>query len=140
MKKSFQKVSRGAYILAESSGVSHALMIATGSEVSLALEARELLAEQGVGVRVVSMPSWELFDAQPASYRDSVLPPQVTTRLAIEAGVTMGWSKYIGPTGSVIGLDRFGASAPYQVLMEKFGFTAEAVAERMLRLLKKNGS
>ena len=140
MKKSFQKVSRGAYILAESSGVSHALMIATGSEVSLALEARELLAEQGIGVRVVSMPSWELFDAQPASYRDSVLPPPVTTRLAIEAGVTMGWSKYVGPTGSVIGLDRFGASAPYQVLMEKFGFTAEAVAERMLRLLKKNGS
>ncbi len=140
MKKSFQKVSRGAYVLAESSGVSHALMIATGSEVSLALEARELLAEQGIGVRVVSMPSWELFDAQPASYRDSVLPPLVTTRLAIEAGVTMGWSKYIGPTGSVIGLDRFGASAPYQVLMEKFGFTAEAVAERMLRLLKKKGS
>jgi transketolase len=85
------------------------------------------------------MPSWELFDAQPASYRDSVLPPPVTTRLAIEAGVTTGWSKYVGPTGSVIGLDRFGASAPYQVLMEKFGFTAEAVAERMLRLLKKKG-
>jgi transketolase len=140
MKNSFQKVSRGAYVLAESSGVSHALMIATGSEVSLALEARELLAEQGIGVRVVSMPSWELFDAQPASYRDSVLPPPVTKRLAIEAGVTMGWSKYVGPTGGVIGLDRFGASAPYQVLMEKFGFTAQAVAERMLRLLKKNGS
>jgi transketolase len=140
MKKSFQKVSRGAYILAESSGVSHALIVATGSEVSLALEARELLAEQGVGVRVVSMPSWELFDGQPASYRDSVLPPPVTTRLAIEAGVTTGWSKYVGPTGSVIGLDRFGASAPYQVLMEKFGFTAEAVAERMLQLLKKKAS
>jgi transketolase len=139
MKKSFQKVARGGYVLAESSGVSHALMIATGSEVSLALEARELLAEQGVGVRVVSMPSWELFDAQPASYRDSVLPPPVTTRLAIEAGVTAGWSKYVGPTGGVIGLDRFGASAPYQVLMEKFGFTAEAVAERMLGLLKKKG-
>jgi transketolase len=136
MQNAFEKVSRGAYVLVESSGVSNALIIASGSEVHLALEARELLAQQGIGVRIVSMPSWELFDAQPPEYRDSVLPPPVKARLAIEAGVSLGWEKYVGPGGDVLGLDRFGASAPYQVLMEKFGFTAEAVAERVLRLLK----
>jgi transketolase len=115
------------------------LLIATGSEVHLALEARELLAEKGVAARVVSMPSWELFDAQPASYREAVLPPQVTARLAIEAGVTMGWARYVGPASKVLGLDRFGASAPYEVLLEKFGFTAEAVVERVLNLLSGNG-
>jgi transketolase len=132
----FEKVSRGGYILAESSGVSNALIVASGSEVHVALEARELLAEKGIGVRIVSMPSWELFDAQPVEYRDSVLPPPVKARLAIEAGVTMGWDKYVGPAGDVIGLDRYGASAPYKVLMEKLGFTAQAVAERVLQLLK----
>jgi len=138
MRNSAKNVARGAYILAESSGVSSALIIASGSEVHLALEARELLAQKGIGVRVVSMPSWELFDAQPASYQESVLPPPVTARLAIEAGVTQGWHKYVGPAGDVMGLDRFGASAPYKVLMEKFGFTAEAVAERVLNLLSEN--
>jgi transketolase len=83
------------------------------------------------------MPSWELFDAQPASYRESVLPPQVTARLAIEAGVTQGWARYVGLAGDVLGLDRFGASAPYKVLMEQFGFTAGAVVERALQLLGK---
>jgi len=136
MRNSFQKVARGAYILAESSGVSNALIIASGSELHLALAARELLAQKGIGVRIVSMPSWELFDAQPASYRESVLPPPVMARLAIEAGVTMGWEKYVGPAGDVMGLDRFGASAPYKVLMEQFGFTAEAVVERVLRLMR----
>jgi transketolase len=111
------------------------VLIASGSEVHLALEARDLLAQKGMGVRVVSMPSWELFDAQPASYREEVLPPQVTARLAIEAGVTQGWAKYVGPAGDAVGLERFGASAPYKVLMEKLGFTAEAVAERALRLV-----
>jgi len=130
-----EKVARGAYVLADSSGIPSVLLIASGSEVHLALEARDLLAEKGIAVRVVSMPSWELFDAQPASYRDAVLPPQVTARLAIEAGVTQGWAKYVGLAGDVMGLDRFGASAPYRVLMEKFGFTAEAVAERALNLL-----
>ena len=130
-------VARGAYVLADSSGIPEVLLIASGSEVHVALEARDLLAKEGVAVRVVSMPSWELFDAQPASYQESVLPPEVTARLAIEAGVTLGWAKYVGPAGDVIGRDRFGASAPYKVLMEKFGFTAEAVAERALRLINK---
>jgi transketolase len=130
-----ETVARGAYVLVDSSGVPNAVIIASGSEVHLALEARDLLAERGIGVRVVSMPSWELFDAQPESYRNRVLAPLVKARLAIEAGVTMGWDKYVGPNGDVMGLDRFGASAPYQVLMEQFGFTAEAVAERVLKLL-----
>jgi len=132
-----ETVARGAYILADSSGIPNVLFIASGSEVHVAVEARDLLAQKGVAVRVVSMPSWEIFDAQPASYRDSVLPPQVTARLAIEAGVTQGWTKYVGPAGDVIGLDHFGASAPYKVLMEKFGFTAETVVERALQLLGK---
>jgi transketolase len=132
----FHGVSRGAYILVESSGAPNALIIASGSEVHLALEARDLLAQQGIGVRIVSMPSWELFDAQPVSYQESVLPPTVKARLAIEAGVTLGWEKYVGPHGDVMGLARFGASAPYKVLMEQLGFTPEAVAERILRLLK----
>lgn len=132
-------VARGAYVLADTPGTPDVLLIATGSEVHLALEARDLLAERGVAARVVSMPSWELFGAQPASYREAVLPPQVTARLAIEAGVTMGWARYVGSAGEVLGLDRFGASAPYEVLKEKFGFTAEAVVERVLNLLNENG-
>jgi transketolase len=111
------------------------ILIATGSEVSLALEARELLTERGKAARVVSMPSWELFDVQPASYRETVLPPQVTARLSIEAGVPQGWAKYVGPAGDAIGLERFGASAPYKVLMEELGFTPDAVVERALQLL-----
>ena len=137
MRNPARKVARGGYILVESSGVPAALIIASGSEVHLALEARDLLAQKGIGVRVVSMPSWELFDAQPLEYQESVLPPQVTARLAIEAGATLGWARYVGPAGEVLGLDRFGASAPYEVLMEKLGFTPEAVAGRVLRLLGK---
>ncbi len=130
-----ETVGRGAYILSDSLGPLDAILIATGSEVSLALEARDLLAEKGKAVRVVSMPCWKLFDAQPGSYRDAVLPAGVTARLAIEAGATQGWAKYVGPAGDVMGLERFGASAPYKVLREKLGFTPEAVAERVLGLL-----
>ena len=132
-----ETVGRGAYVLVDSSGIPDLILIATGSEVHVALAARDLLAQQGVGVRVVSMPSWELFDAQPPSYRDFVLPPLVKARLAIEAGVTLGWEKYVGLDGEVLGLNHFGASAPYQVLMEKFGFTAEGVAEWALQILAR---
>ena len=130
-----ETVARGAYVLADSSSIPDVLLIASGSEVHLALDARGLLVQKGIAVRVVSMPSWELFDMQPASYREWVLPPLVTARLAIEAGVTQGWHKYAGPAGDVMGLVRFGASAPYEVLMEKLGFTPEAVVGRALRLL-----
>ena len=134
-REAAQTVARGAYVLADSSGIPGVVLIASGSEVHLALAARDVLAQRGIAVRVVSMPSWELFEAQPASYREAVLPPQVTARLAIEAGVTQGWERYAGPAGDVIGLEHFGASAPYKVLMDKFGFTAQAVVERALRLL-----
>src|SRR5262245_9988194 len=128
---------KGAYVLNDSPiGKLDVILIASGSEVSVAIEAQELLASLNIGARVVSMPSWELFETQSQTYHDQVLPPKITARVAIEAGVTLGWSKYVGPKGDVIGLDRFGASAPYQILMEQFGFTAENVIERVKRVLK----
>ena len=131
-----EELVRGAYVLAEAEGGQPDLiLIATGSEVHLALAAQERLAERGVRARVVNMPSWELFDRQPESYRQAVLPPHVTARLAIEAGVSQGWHRYVGPAGDVMSIERFGASAPYKVLQEKFGFTAENVAQRALALL-----
>ncbi|MBX3159949.1 MAG: transketolase [Deltaproteobacteria bacterium] len=117
---------KGAYVLADGADV---LLIATGSEVSLALAARELLAKDGIAARVVSMPSWELFRAQPADYRDAVLPPGQRKRISVEAGATFGWREHIGDAGIAIGLDRFGASAPGEVLLEKFGITAQHVAD-----------
>ncbi len=128
---------RGAYVLAEAAGGRpEVILIATGSEVHPTLAAQERLAEQGVRARVVSMPSWELFERQSQSYRDEVLPPEVTARLAIEAGVPQGWARYVGDRGDVIGIERFGASAPYKVLWEKYGFTAESIAARALKLLE----
>jgi transketolase len=104
----------------------------------LALEAQKKLAEQNVRARVVSMPSWELFDAQPREYREHVLPPQVQARLAIEAGVPQGWHKYVGSQGDVLAIEnRFGASAPFKVAFEKYGFTADNVVARALKLLGK---
>jgi transketolase len=128
-------LAKGAYVLADVDGTPDVILIATGSEVSLALEAREILAQEGVGARVVSMPSWELFEAQPQAYKESVLPPEVTARMAIEAGVSMGWDRYVGPQGVMYGIDHFGASAPYKVLMEQWGFTGPAIAKRALELL-----
>jgi len=135
-EKAAEGVARGAYILRDAPQARiDLLLIATGSEVALALEAQRLLAEQQISARVVSMPSWELFDAQPFFYRLNVLPPTTSRRLAIEAGVTLGWERYVGAHGAVIGIDHFGASAPAQTLQEKFGFTAASVVERALRLL-----
>ncbi|ARA92764.1 transketolase [Rhodothermaceae bacterium RA] len=129
-------VQKGAYVLRDTEGTPDAIILATGSEVEPALAAAESLADEGVQVRVVSMPSWELFDAQPEAYRREVLPPEVRARVAVEAGVTMGWQKYVGLEGRIVGLDRFGASAPYQKLMEVFGFTAEHIADEVRALLK----
>ncbi|MCD6554009.1 MAG: transketolase [Anaerolineae bacterium] len=129
-------LARGAYILAEAeNGQPEVIIIATGSEVHVALAAQELLAQRGIAARVVNMPSWELFERQPRDYRESVLPPAITARLAVEAGVAQGWHRYVGPAGDVVSIERFGASAPYKVLWEKFGFTAENVATRALALL-----
>ncbi len=121
---------RGAYVLQEAAGGPDAvrlILIATGSEVHLALGAAERLEADGVATRVVSLPSWELFEAQERSYRDEVLPPRVEARVAVEAGATFGWERYVGARGRVVGLDRFGASAPAAVLAERFGFTVDNV-------------
>jgi transketolase len=111
------------------------ILIGTGSEVSLALEAHEKLQAEGVASRVVSMPCWELFEEQSQEYRDQVLPPSITARLAIEAGVRQGWDRYVGPNGDVICLDRFGASAPGDVALKELGFNVENVLERARAIL-----
>jgi transketolase len=109
--------------------------MASGSEVQLVLQAGKQLALEGIPVRVVSFPSWELFAAQDAAYRRSVLPDEIPLRLAVEAGIRQGWERWIGEGGEMISIDRFGASAPLAVLQEKFGFTAEAVVRRTKELL-----
>ena len=122
-------VGRGAYVLAEAAdGAPDLILIATGSEVSLAVDAKQILDGKGVRTRVVSMPCWELFDAQPQSYRDDVLPPSVGARMSIEAGATMGWSKYVGDRGFAFGIDHFGTSAPLAAIAKAYGFTPDNVA------------
>ena len=128
---------RGGYILSDSKGAPDIILLSSGSEVHLALSAAESLRKEGVKARVVNMASFELFDAQPEAYKNKVLPPSVETRLAVEAGATLGWYKYTGLKGDVIGIDRFGASAPAKVLFEKFGFTPENIVGRAKRLLEK---
>jgi transketolase len=130
-------VRRGAYVLADAEGDEpDAILIATGSEVEKALEARALLAEDGIDARVVSMPSWEVFAAQDDAYRDQVLPPSVTARISIEAAATFGWARWTGDHGIAIGVDRFGASSPGEVNMREYGITAEAVGDAARRLVK----
>lgn len=129
---------KGAYVLAEAeaaSGGTNVILIATGSEVSLALAARETLEQEGIATRVVSMPCWELFEEQPETYRNEVLPPSITARLAIEAGVRQGWDRYVGTAGDVICLDRFGASAPGDVALKNLGFNVDNVLQRARALL-----
>jgi transketolase len=119
---------RGAYVLAEApGGRPDVLLLSTGSEVSLCVDAYERLTAEGVRARVISMPSWELFERQDRSYRDAVLPPAVTARVSVEQGSTLGWHRYVGTEGTTIGMKTFGASAPLKALLQKFGFTAEAV-------------
>lgn len=132
-------LQRGGYVLWESTkGITHVILIGTGSETHIALEAGKKLAAEGIRVRVVSLPSWEIFDGQTQDYRDSVLPPGVKARVAVEAGIKLGWEHYVGLDGAVVGMDSFGASAPASVLYEKFGITAEHVIQAAKDLLKKN--
>jgi transketolase len=128
-------LERGAYVLLDAATTPDIILIATGSEVALAVEARAQLAGRGVHARVVSMPSWELFDQQPQAYRDDVLPPSVRKRLAIEAGAPQGWREYVGTEGEVIGLRRFGASAPGSIVLKNLGFSVTHVVDRALALL-----
>ena len=113
------------------------VLMASGSEVSLIVEAGEKLAQAGINVRLVSFPCWELFDSQPQAYQDSVLPPKLRKRVAIEAGISQGWDRWAGDQGSVISIERFGASAPYKTIYENFGLTAQAIIARAYFLLKK---
>lgn len=125
----------GAYVLADSEGQPpQIILLATGSEVHPALAAQKELVEESVAARVVSMPSWELFDAQPVEYRHSVLPKNVP-KLAIEAGVSLAWRRYVGEAGDVIGLDRFGTSAPGNIVMDKLGFNIENVIVHARKLV-----
>jgi transketolase len=127
-------VSKGAYVIAEAEGGSPELiLIGTGSEVSLAIDAKKILDGKGVRTRVVSMPCWRLFDEQPQSYRDEVLPPAIGARMSIEAAATLGWSKYVGDRGFAFGIDTFGRSAPAADIAKAFGFTAENVADLALQ-------
>lgn len=130
-------LSCGAYILADAANHKpDVILIGTGSEVAVCLAARQLLAAQGIAARVVSMPSWELFESQPEEYRHSVLPPDISARVAVEAGVEMGWERYIGPQGAFVGMRGFGASAPAGVLMKYFGITPENVANVAKSIVK----
>jgi transketolase len=128
-------VAKGAYVLADSDGIPDVILISRGSEVHIAYEAYQMLTSEGIKARVVSMPSWELFDKQDEAYKASVLPPAVTRRVSIEAGVTLGWEKYVGASGVTIGIERFGASAPYERIYQEYGLTAEKVAEAARGLL-----
>jgi transketolase len=129
----------GAYILADApQGKPRLILIASGSEVGLIVLAGQKLQEENIPVRLVSIPSWELFEAQSQAYRDSVLPPSVHARLAVEAGSTQGWHRYIGDRGDVIGVDRFGASAPGPIVMREYGFSVDNVCKRALALIERN--
>jgi transketolase len=132
---SAEGLRKGAYVLWGSEGTPDVLLIGTGSEVQHALQAAHTLADEGIRAQVVSMPSWELFEAQSETYQEEVLPPSVKARVSIEAGVTQGWERYVGTEGSSIGVDRFGASAPGETVMEKYGLTAERVAEEARKLV-----
>ncbi|HEX7499745.1 MAG TPA: transketolase C-terminal domain-containing protein, partial [Polyangia bacterium] len=130
-------VAKGAYVLSEAAGgPPQVILFATGSEVALALAAQEKLVAGGIRARVVSMPCWELFSEQSTEYRDSVIPRDVTARVSIEAGVSLGWHRWVGDRGVVIGLDRFGASGPGSVLVKQFGFTADNIVRAALSLVK----
>ncbi|HEX8699684.1 MAG TPA: transketolase C-terminal domain-containing protein, partial [Myxococcaceae bacterium] len=122
-------LAKGAYVLADSEGTPDVVLIGTGSEVSLCLAASEQLKGQGVKARVVSMPSWELFEQQDEAYKDSVLPPNVHARVAVEQAAAFGWERWVGLRGTIIGMRTFGASAPLKNLLQKFGFTVDNVVK-----------
>ncbi len=136
---SVDKLVNGAYILSDSDGKPDIILIATGSEVHITLKAEKILEEKGISVRVVSMPSWELFEKTSQEYKDKVLLPDVNIRIAVEAGISMGWERYTGSSGAVIGINEFGASAPGDIVMEKFGFTSENIVQKATELLGLTG-
>ncbi|MFW6056814.1 MAG: transketolase-like TK C-terminal-containing protein, partial [Chloroflexota bacterium] len=134
---SARELARGAYVIIEPERTPEVILIGTGSEVQIAVEAGKRLAETGRAVRVVSMPSWEIFDAQPEEYKEAVLPPDIWRRVSVEAGTTIGWERYVGMKGISIGIDHFGASAPGKELFQRFGFTVERVIEAATQLVEE---
>lgn len=132
---SIEATAKGGYILQDCDGTPELILIGTGGETYLCVDAAAILSKEGIKVRVVSLPSWELFDLQDAAYRESVLPKAVKKRLAVEAGITMGWCRYVGDEGATIGIDHFGASAPGEVVLEKFGFTVDNIVTQAKALL-----
>jgi transketolase len=128
-------LKRGAYVLKDYGAEPQLILMASGSEVGLIIEAGKRLAEKGVAVRLVSVPSWRLFDEQEQAYKDSVFPPDVTARVAVEAALSLGWHKFVGSQGRVIGIDHYGASAPAATVFEKFGLTADNVVKTAEELL-----
>ncbi len=131
-------VARGGYVLAAEEGPLQILLMASGSEVPLVLDARKVLQQQGIATRVVSLPCWELFDEQSQDYRQEVLPPSCSARLAVEAASAFGWERYVGDDGEILAMDGFGASAPAEQLMRHFGFTVDQVVARVLQLIEKS--
>ncbi len=136
---SAEGVRKGGYVLADCEGEPELVLIATGSEVQLALGAHETLSAEGVRSRVVSLPCWEIFDRQDAEYRDEVLPPGAAVRVAIEEGSTMGWERYVGSDGTIVGMHTFGQSAPFKDVEEEFGFTAAKIADVAREALERGG-
>jgi transketolase len=131
-------LAKGGYVVNKLEGRQpQVILIGTGSELALVLEAAARLEEKGILAQVVSLPSWELFERQPRAYREEVLPPAIRARVAVEAGSPLGWERYVGDQGRFIGLDHFGASAPYKVLYEKFGLTVEQVVAAALEILNR---
>lgn len=136
---SAEGLARGAYVMADpDSGPPQVILIGTGSEVQLCVGAYETLKSRGIGARVVSMPSWDLFEKQDKAYRDSVLPPDITARVTVEQASVIGWDRYAGSSGTIIGMHTFGSSAPLKDLLTKFGFTAEKVLSAALRQIEQN--
>ena len=128
-------VKHGGYILWEAGASPEVILIGTGSEVHIAIEAGRLLEEKGIKARVVSLPSWALFDAQPVEYRNKVLPPKIQARVSIEAGLTLGWERYVGPHGTSIGISHFGVSAPGGIIYNQWGLTPQHVVDTALKLI-----
>jgi transketolase len=134
---SAEGLRRGAYVLLDApNGKPALILIASGSEVGLICAAAERLTSEGIAVRCVSMPSWDLFEALPKGERDAVLPPDVHARLGVEAGISQGWDRYVGAKGAFLGVDRFGASAPSDVLLREYGFTVDNVCTRARALIR----
>lgn len=136
-KQTASGLDQGAYILSNCKGRPKVLLIATGAEVHITLEAQAILAKKGIPARVINMPSWELFEENSTDFKNRILPPAIKNRIAVEAGISMGWERYVGPKGKVIGIDGFGASAPGGTVLQRYGFTSQNIVKTALAMLKK---